>query len=167
MSQNFKVLQIFKYVLSPKSSSYSCKSWKNNAPEVHLDSLFQTWGLVTGKYRDDGAIETTNYGKLIQKFFIFYSIIYLIDVIITMILKDDSVWIYYLGDPSVMIMKICPRIYFQMLIIPVLLKTILILLYFDYNQSNGKLIWLEIPKLIKGIFYFHLVLFNFNLFLNC
>ncbi len=148
-------MQIFKYVLSPKSSSHSSKSWKNNAPDVQLDSLLQTWGLLTGKYRDDGAIETTNYGKLIQKFFIFYSIIYLIDTIIAMILKDESVWIYYLGDPSVIVMKLCPRIYFQMIIIAVSMKTILILWYFYYNQSNGKLIWLEIPKLIIGIFYFH------------
>jgi len=131
MSSFYKTI---KYLINPKSASISPKSWKPRPPEVELDTLLISWGLLSGKYRKDGTIESTKWAKFNQIFGILFLIHYGIKLIIAIMLNDNSVWIYYLGNCSVVLMTMFPRIYFEALMLSITIKSILVL--FFYKKSK-------------------------------
>jgi len=108
-----------------------------------------SWALLSGKY-SDGTIQSTKRGKLIRIFVILFLIYYGIKLITAMMLNDDSVWIYYLGDYSAVLMTMCPRIYFETLVLSINTKSVLTLFYYYKSEKSGKLSWLGTTQLIKG-----------------
>jgi hypothetical protein len=148
MLRNF--IETLKYLISPKLSSLSSNSDKKKVPKVKLDSLLRSWGLLSGEYRTDGTIETTRKAKLHQIFAIIFLIYYCLSLTAAMILSDDSIYIYYIGDVSALYMQNSPRIYTQMLFFLATVKSLCMALCYYYNQKSGQLCWLGIPESIRG-----------------
>jgi hypothetical protein len=142
--------QIMKYLINPKSASILSNPYKTRAPDVRIDYLMRKWGLISGNYRNDGTIQSTNSGKIYQIFSIIYSIYYCIKIFIAMNLSDNSVWIYYIGDPSTAFMNMFSRIYLQIVLFLVTLKSFFMLLYYYFNQNTGRLSWIGNSQSFKG-----------------
>jgi hypothetical protein len=84
------------------------------------------------------------------KFLIFYTL-YNLKIIITEWLEDNSIYLIYIGDFTVIFMDICPTIDFHFLFISLSIKSLLISIYFYVNQNNGKLCWLQTIQLTIGL----------------
>ncbi len=152
MSRNLRSLvQVLKYLIKPKSFSLSSTSSKPSPPKVRLDSLLVSFGLLSGEYENDDSIKDTKYGKYNQIFIILYLGYYTLKIFLSMIIVDNSVSQIYIGDPALIWMKMCRRMYFHAFYIALTLKAFLVLLYYYFNRNSGKLCWLRIIQLSKGL----------------
>lgn len=125
-------------------------SFIQNLKNIKLDYLLKSWGLLSGDYKTDGRIEITKWGKFHQIFVIIFWFFALLKLMVAIILEDNSIWVYYFCDVTAVFDYMSPRIYLLLLFILVTVKSLLMFYYF--NQSSGKLCWLEITELIKGKF---------------
>lgn len=157
-------IQVLKYIINPKSTSLS-SSLKPSPPKVRLDSVLVSFGLLSGEYENDGSIKDTKYGKYNQIFIISYLGYYTLKIFLSMIIADNSVLLIYIGDPALIWMKMCRRIYFHAFYIALTLKAFLVLLYYYFNRNSGKLCWLRITQLSKGLKIIYSIIFN-NFFCN-
>ncbi len=151
MFQFFKSLvKTLKYLLNPKSVSL-LTSTKPRPPLVRIDSLLISWGLLSGEYMNDGSIKFSKLAKLNQMFNILYLVYYTTKLIVTDLMADNSIYLIYIGDVAVIFMDVCPTIYFHLQWMSISIKTLLISIYFYFNQNNGKLCCLQASQLTKGL----------------
>jgi len=151
-------VKIISYLINPKSTSLSSTSSKPRPPTIQLDSILELWGLIPGQYMNDGSIKSTKFGKFYQILIMSFLGYYTFKVFLTMFIDDDSILLIYLGDTTVIYISICPRIYVHALNFSISLKAFLISIYYFINRNTGKLSWLKISQLTKGLFK--------NLFIN-
>jgi hypothetical protein len=138
----------FKYLLNSTSASLQTPS-KPRPPIIKIDSLPISWGLLSGEYMNDGSVKFSKFAKFNQIYNISFLVYYILKIIITELLEDNSIYRRHSGD----LMDVCPRIYFHLLFISLSIKSLLISIYFYVNQNNGKLCWLETTQLTKGLMH--------------
>jgi len=145
------LIRLLTYALNPKSFSISLRSLKSSPPTVKLDSLLVQWSLLSGQYRNNGSIDSKSDGKFNQIFTILFLTYYIIKILITMLIDDNSILLIYIGDAAIIFMNMIPRIYFHLFWITISLKSLLTALYYYLNENKSQLlVWLKPAQIAKG-----------------
>jgi hypothetical protein len=150
LSEFRSYIKTLKYLLNPKSVSLLTSS-KPRPPIVRIDFLLASWGLMSGEYMNDGSVKFSKLAKFNQIFNILFLVYYIVKLIVTDLMADNSIYLIYIGDAAVIFMDVCPRIYFHLVWISISIKALLTSINFYVNQNNGKLCWLETTQLTKGL----------------
>jgi hypothetical protein len=143
----------FKYFLNPNSASLSLASTKPKPPEIHLDSILISWGLLSGKYENHNIISTKP--KAFHQIFVMLFLwLNLIKYIIGSYLDDNSDYLYIIGDATVFFKPMMKRIFIQTFYLFVTLKASLAVTYYCYchyfNNEKKQFSWLYVLQLTKG-----------------
>ena len=118
-----------------------------------IDTLLKSWGVISGHYRPDGTIQKTTKGRRYQTFVISYQFLYAIKFIISMFIRDDSIWVYYTADFCAMYSLWIPRRIYVFVLLLVSLKSLIIQIHYRmFENENRNIKWLGIHYLIEGKF---------------
>jgi hypothetical protein len=143
----------FKYFLNPNSASLSLASTKPKPPEIHLDSILISWGLLSGKY-DNQNIISTKPKAFHQIFVMLFLWLNLIKYIIGSYLDDNSDYLYIIGDATVFFKPMMKRIFIQTFYLFVTLKASITATYYCYyhyyKNEKKQFSWLYVLQLTKG-----------------
>lgn len=151
MSKRFEsISKVLVYFFNSKSTSLSLTTLKPRPPEIQLDSVLKSWGLLSGEYMNDGSIRSTKFAKFNQLFIIFFFTYYLMKFLLAMFIEDDSILLIYIGDLTIIFMDMSPRIFFNTFYSIVSLKSLLVSINYLVNEKTGRLSWLRITQLTKG-----------------
>jgi hypothetical protein len=82
-------------------------------PNIEIDSLLISWGLISGHYENDDNIQTRQWSRFHQLFTIAFLWYILIRFIVSIFLDENSVLIAYIGDISIVFNQMMPRIFLQ------------------------------------------------------
>ncbi len=159
-SNNFlKMFQFFNslaetlnYLFNSKSTLFLTSS-KPKPPLVRIDSLFISWGLLSGEYMNDGSVKFSKLAKFNQIFNFLFVVYFMTKSIVTDLMANNSIYLIYIGDAAVIFMDVCPRIYFHLQWISISIKALLTSINFYVNQNNDKLCWLQTTQLTKGLIH--------------
>jgi hypothetical protein len=139
------------YLFDSKLYSTSAKSETSIPPLIEVDSLLISWGLLSGHYQNDGTIHTTKWSRFHQLFTIVFMWVMLIRSVLCIFLDENSIWIQYIGDFSITLNDMMPRIFFQVVILNSSIKSAIMAIYFYMKEESDKLSWLKIMQLCKGL----------------
>ncbi len=147
------VVSQVKYLFNPKRASLLSTSTKPRPPEIYSDSLLISWGLLSGKLKNQNIIST----KLSASYQIFVMIfvwLNLIKFIIGLSLDENSNYLYIMGDFSVAFIPMMKRIFIQIFYLFCSLKASIITTYFCYYHyfvsGKKKFSWLNVLQLTEG-----------------
>ena len=139
------------YLFNSKLYSTSAKTGTSIPPLIEVDSLLISWGLLSGHYQNDGTIQTTKWSRFHQLFTIVFLWFMLIRSVLTIFVDENSIWIQYVGDFSIVLNDMMPRIFFQVVILNSSIKSAIVAIYFYMKGESDKLSWLKIMQLCKGL----------------
>jgi hypothetical protein len=119
-----------------------------------LDSLLISWGLLSGNYENQNIISTKLF-SFHQLFVMLFLWLNLIKYIIGLCLDDNSDYLYFIGDVTVVFIPMMKRIFIQIFYIFCTLKASIIATYYCYyyyfSKGEKKFSWLHISQLTKGL----------------
>jgi hypothetical protein len=138
------------YLFDSKLYPISPKTGTTPPPNIEIDSLLMSWGLLSGHYQNDGTIQTTKWSRFHQLFTIVFLWFMLISSVLYIFLDENSIWILYIGDLSITLKDMMPRIFYQVLILISNIKPAILAIYFYMKEESDKLSWLKIMQLCKG-----------------
>jgi hypothetical protein len=98
-------LSKIRYLFNRNSYSISPTTVITPPPNIEIDSLLISWGLLSGRYENDGNIHSRKWSQFHQLFTIAFLWFTLIRFTVSIFLDENSIWIHYIGDVSLVFIK--------------------------------------------------------------
>ena len=121
-----------------------------NSRQTAIPEFLKQWALISGDYTESGEIVTNKWSKQMRILQTLFLTIYSVKLITSLLLPEDSVWLYYIGDTSVVLDNQSSKTYLIILHLAITLKSFATFLHFWLKESPDLMLWLRPTLIFKG-----------------
>ena len=130
-----------------------------NSRQTSIPEFLKQYAHLSGDYTKSGEIVTNKWTKQKRIIHILFMTIYGIKLIASLLLPEDSVWLYYIGDTGVILEEESSKTYLISMHLALTINALFNFLYFWRNESPELMLWLRPTlvlngKKIKNIFHY-------------
>lgn len=117
---------------------------------ISIDEYLNRWSLISGYYSVSDGIVPTESGKSRRIVTTIFFVLYATRLSVSLILPEDSVWLYYIGDPSIVTKNKSSSKFMTFLHLIACIKAILTVYQFWRCEQTNRMQWLSTTLITRG-----------------